>query len=115
MPQPSWSTLIKHQLVTATVRTRQGGHTVWGDKQIRKLQCFDAYQPTLSAQLRRGVPTSIQKVDRVVLIIVASGEKREMWVPNVKEPWVDIEFQSLWYQRPKVVTKPNEQRLQKRF
>ena len=60
MPQPSWSTLIKHQLVTATVRSRQGGHTIWGEKRIRKLR-LDAYQPTLSAQLCRGVPTSVHK------------------------------------------------------
>lgn len=31
------------------------------------------------------------------------------------EPWNDIEFQSLLYQRPKVVTKPKEQSFKKRF
>ena len=32
MPQTSWSTLIKHQPFTLTVRTPQFGHTVWGMK-----------------------------------------------------------------------------------
>jgi hypothetical protein len=67
-------------------------------KRIWKPQCFGLYQTTLFAQLR-GVPTSIQELERVVLGIAASVDEKGDVEEKCAEPWNEIEFQNLLYQR----------------
>ena len=67
-------------------------------KRIWKPQCFGLYQTTLFAQLR-GVPTSIQELERVVLGIAASVDEKGDVESKRTEPWNEIEFQNLLYQR----------------
>jgi hypothetical protein len=59
---------------------------------------FGLYQTTLFAHLR-GVRPSIQELERLVLGIAASVDEKGDVEEECAEPWNEIEFQNLLYQR----------------
>lgn len=96
--QTNWTLVLITVLCTPVWNSRSRAKTNAKKKRIWKPQCFGLYQTTLFAQLR-GVPTSIQELERVVLGIAASVDEKGDVEEKCAEPWNEIEFQNLLYQR----------------
>lgn len=91
------------------------GSKKWWCVHVWKPQCFDWYQTMVSAQLRRDVSASIQELDRVVLKITVSVEKKVVWNLYVASRGTTSSFRIYCIKGGIIRTKPIHHSCQKWF